>query len=98
MGVEIEKVETNAMLHLALTQIMQTQRPLPVWRQIVRHAFREEDVSGIAAIHYPARHVDSGAGNIGPPTHISHLAHRSAVNSHADRNLRVLFERFGNLE
>ena len=37
---------------------------------------------GIAAIHYPLRHVDAGSGDVRAPAHIGHFAHRTAVNSH----------------
>ena len=42
----------------------------------------EENVPGIAAIHHPLRHVDPSAGDISPPTHVGHVAHRAAVNAH----------------
>ena len=33
--------------------------------QIFGHMFGKQDVPGIAAIHHPLRHVDSGAGDVG---------------------------------
>ena len=73
-------------------------RPLPVLHQIIRDVLGEKNVPGVAAIHHPLRHVDAGPGDIGPPAHVSHLAHRPAVNAHAHRKFRMLLQRFGNLE
>ena len=39
------------------------------------------------------RHVDSGAGEIGPIIHIDHSADRPAVNAHAKLQARMLLER-----
>ena len=91
-------MEPDAVLDLAITQVAQTRRPLPVLHQIIRHVLREENVPGVAAIHHPLRHVDAGAGDVGAPAHIGHLAHRSAVNPHPHRKFRMLLQRFGNLE
>ena len=91
-------MEPDAGLDFAISQVMQTRGPLPVLHQIIRHVLREENVSGVAAIHHPLRHVDAGPGNVGAPTHVGHLAHRSAVNAHAHGKFRVLPERFGNLQ
>ena len=86
------------MLDLAFAQITQPRRPLPVLHQIIRHMLGEENVPGVAAIHHPLRHVDSGPGKIDAPSHVGHFAHGPAVNAHPDRNFRVLAERLGDLE
>ncbi len=86
------------MLDLALTQVAQPRGPLPGMDQVIGHVLGEENVSGIAAIHHPLRHVDAGPGDVGAPAHVGHLAHRSAVDAHPHRKFRVLLERFGNLE
>ena len=66
--------------------------------QIFRHTVGEEDVTRIAAIHHPLRHVDPGPSNVAAPAHIGHFAHRPAMNAHPHRNFRVLPERLGDLE
>ena len=60
LGVEIDQMKPDAVLNLALTQVTQTRRPLPVLHQIIRYVLREENVPGVAAIHHPLRHVDAG--------------------------------------
>src|SRR5437868_2251233 len=91
-------MQTHAVLHLAFAEIAQTRRPLPVLDQIIRHVLRHEDVPGVAAIHYPLRHVDPGAGDVSPPAHILHLTHRSAVNAHTHWEFRMALLCFSNLE
>jgi hypothetical protein len=91
-------MKPNAVLDLTLTEVAQPRRPLSGMHQVIRHVLGEKNVSGVAAIHHPLRHVDAGSGKIGPPAHVGHLAHRSAVNAHAHGKFRVLLKRFGNLE
>ena len=98
LGVKINQMKPDAVLYVALTQVTQTRRPLPILHQVIRNVLGEENVPGVAAIHDPLRHVDSGSGDIGASAHVSHFAHRSAVNAHPHRKFRVLEERFGNLE
>ena len=42
----------------------------------------KKNVPGIAAIHYPLRHVDAGTRDIIPAIHVGHVAHRAAVHTH----------------
>ncbi len=86
------------MFDRALTELLQTGRPLPILREIVRHALRKKDVTRIAAIHHPLRQVNACPGDIAAPVHIGHFAHRAAMNPHPHLNLRVLLERFPDLE
>ncbi len=98
LGVEIDQMEPDTVLDLALTEVAQPRRPLPRMDQIIRHMLGEKNVAGVAAIHHPLRHVDAGPGDVGASAHVGHLAHRSAVNAHPHRKFGVLLERFGNLE
>ena len=66
--------------------------------QIIRHMLGEKNVPGITAIHHPLRHVDASPGDVRVPVHVGDLIHRSAVNAHAHRKLRMFLKRFGNLE
>ena len=43
------------------------------------------------------RHVDPGTGEIGAVVYIANRIDRSAVNSHAQSNLRMLFQAGGEL-
>ena len=38
-------------------------------------------MAGVAAIHHPLRHVDSGACEVGPFVYIDHAANWTAVDS-----------------
>jgi hypothetical protein len=98
LGVKIDQVEADAMLNLALTQIAQTGCPLPGMHQIIRYVLGEENVSGVAAIHHPLRHVDPRSGQIGAPAYVGHFVHRPAVNAHPHGKFRMLLKGFGNLE
>ncbi len=66
--------------------------------QIFRHMFGEQNVTRIATIHHPLRHVDPGAGDVRAPAHIGHFAHRPAVNSHSNGKIRMRLERLRNLD
>ncbi|HEX4667237.1 MAG TPA: hypothetical protein VH207_11605 [Chthoniobacterales bacterium] len=88
----------NPVFDLALTQVMQSRTPLAILAEITCHPFGHKDVAGIAAIHHALGHVYTRARDVRAPAHVRDLAHRSAVNAHAHRQLRVLLERFGNLE
>ena len=60
-------MKPNAVLHLALSEVTQTWRPLPVLHQIIGHVLGEENMAGITAIHDSLRHVDAGAGQLVRP-------------------------------
>ena len=70
------------MLHFARTQIMQNGRHCRILPDLPRRV-GEKDVPGVAAIHHPLRHVDSGPREVGPLVYVGHSAHRSAVDSHS---------------
>src|SRR5438046_6855368 len=91
-------MEPDPVLDLALTEVAQPRRPLPGMDQIIRYMLGEKNVAGVAAIHYPLRHVDAGPGDVGAPAHVGHLAHRSAVNAHPHGKLRMFLKRLRNLE
>ena len=56
---------------------------MAVLSEVVRHMFGQENMSGIAAIHYPLRHVDSGSSYVGAVIYIGDLIDRATVNAHA---------------
>ena len=57
--VEIKQVQAQAVLHLALAQIVQVRLPVAVLGQIFRHMRRQKNMPGIAAIQHPLGNVDS---------------------------------------
>src|SRR5438094_9444199 len=58
LSVEIDQMEPDTVLDLALTEVAQPRRPLARMDQIIRHMLGEENVAGVATIHHPLRHVD----------------------------------------
>ena len=95
--VEINDRNNHAMLYFALTEVVQVRLPMPVLRQIFRHAFREKNVPGVTAIHDALGHVDASPGDVGPVVHIGHPTHRSAMNAHPHFEFRMTPQRLAGL-
>jgi hypothetical protein len=55
-------------------------------------------VSGISAGHDPLRHVQASTGEIGATIHVSHAAHRTAMNAHAQLQARMVLARAADLD
>ena len=85
------------MLHFANAEVVQERSPLLVFFEILGDMLREENVSGIPAIHHPLRRVKTSTGKIWTIIHVHHSAHWSAVNSHAQLEMRMLLERAADL-
>src|SRR5438093_4927424 len=66
--------------------------------QILRHVLGNEDVAGITTIHHPLRDVDSSSRNIGTTTYVYHAANRSAMDPHAQLQLRVFTRGIANFQ
>ena len=86
------------MLNFAFTEIGQVRSPLRILLEVVRDAFGEKDVTGIAAIHHALGHVNPGAGHNRALIHVFHGTDRAAMNSHAHAQLRVIRQGFTDLE
>ena len=71
---------------------MQDRPPTVVLFQVFGHMFGDEDVAGIAAIHYPLRHVNPGARDIFSLVRIDHFVNRAAVNAHSQSDPRMFFQ------
>ena len=63
--VEINDSERCAVFYFANSQIVQERPPAPILFEIVGDAFGQQNVSGIATIHYALGDVDTGAGDVG---------------------------------
>jgi hypothetical protein len=50
-------------------------------------------VSGIGAVHYSLRHVNSRAGHVRPPVYVYQPTHWPAVDAHSDLQARMSLER-----
>ena len=96
--VKIHNCHARSMFHFAFAQIMEERSPMFVFSQIVGDAFGEKNVSSVAAIHHPLRHVDSGTGEIGMTVDIDHAADWAAVHSHSKLYLPLFFERATDFE
>src|SRR2546430_523932 len=59
--------------------------PTALLCEIVSHAFTDENMSGISAIHHSLCDVDAYAGNVFALVCILHLMDRAAVDSHSHR-------------
>ena len=68
-----------------------------VFFEVFSDMFREQDVSGVAAIHHPLRDVDSSAREIGPFGYIDHAANWSAMDSHPNLQARMFLQRAADL-
>src|SRR4051812_3477377 len=78
------------MFYFELAEVVQARPPSAVLFEIFSDAPRQENVSGVAAIHHALREVYSSAGQIGASINIANLVHGSAVNSHSNPKRGVL--------
>ena len=81
--VEINKIKPQPVLYFPLPEVVQVRLPVAVLSEVVRHMLGQENMSGVAAIHYPLSHVDSGSSYIGAVIHIGDLIDRATVNAHS---------------
>src|SRR5436190_2108063 len=80
------------MLHFAFAEIMQERPPMFVSFEIFGDVSGEEDVAGVAAVHHPLRHIQTGTGQVRLAVYIDHAADWAAVHSHPKSYSRVFFE------
>src|SRR5438876_10501727 len=78
------------MLYLNAPKVVQIRFPFAILREIIPNSFREKNMSGIAAIHHPLRHIDAYSSNVALIIYIGDLIYRAAVNSHPQLQLGVL--------
>jgi hypothetical protein len=78
--------------HLALAKVVQVRLPLPVLPQVFSDALREKNVTGVAAIHYSLRYVDSAPSDIRTVVHIGNGTDWTAMNTHAHPKVRTAFQ------
>ena len=78
------------MFYFAFAEIVQVAAPPRIMFQVIRHVFGEKNVTGIAAIHHPLRHVDASAGDIGLFVQVGDFVDWTAMNSHSDSKLGMI--------
>src|SRR6266403_2893814 len=89
-GKKVNYRDTYAVLHFIFAEVVEMRSPMAQLLQIFRDALGQENVAGIAAIHYSLRHVDPLAGYVHVPTHVNDPADRPAMNAHPQLQTRVL--------
>ncbi len=77
------------MFHFVFAEIAQVRLPLPILDEIFGDMLREQNVSRIATIHDPFRHVNSRTGDVRLLVHIRHAADRATVDPHPELELRM---------
>ena len=78
------------MLYFNLSQIMQTRLPVTVLSQILRNPLGKKNVPGVCAIHDSLGDVHSRASDIRPVIDVPNRVHRTAMNPHAQVNMRMI--------
>ena len=86
------------MFHFGFAEIMQMRAPARIIFQIIRHAFRKQNVTGIAAIHDALRDINSRARDVRAVVHIRGLAHGTAMNSHSHFDFWICSQRRADLQ
>ena len=77
---------------------MQQWPPFRILLEIVRHPFRHQNVTRVAAIHHALRDVDARAGNVPLLAQVGNSFHRPAVNPHPHPQLGILLQFARDLE
>jgi hypothetical protein len=83
---------------LGVTKVVQMPLPVAELFQVFRHVLREQDVTGIATIHYPLGNINSGAGNVGPTAYIHDAADRATMHTHAQFEFGMFLQRAADFE
>ena len=81
------------MFYFTLAKFMQVWLPVRVFLQIFSHVFRQQNVSGVAAVHDPLRDIDAGASHVRFSGCIDDSADWSAVYAHSQLKFRMFLER-----
>ena len=59
IAVKVSRPTSHAVFHFASAKVMQERSPLLVFFEIFSHVLGKQNVSGVATIHHPLRHVDA---------------------------------------
>ncbi len=92
LRVEIDQRNDFAVFDLAFANLMQIRPPASVMLEIVCHAPREKNMSGISAIHHSLRDVNARTRDVRLVVQVGNFIYRAAVNSHADVKLWLFLE------
>src|SRR6266496_5494512 len=72
---------------------MQMRPPAPVMLQIFGDMLREQNMSGITALHHAPRHVNAGPSHIRALVYVDNPANWSAMYAHPQPQFWMFFER-----
>ena len=86
---KIHNPNPHSVLQFDFTKVVQQRLPNPILGEIVRDAFRDQNMTGIAAIHHALRNIDSDTGDVRLVVYIFQLIDWSAVHTHAQANMRM---------
>jgi len=86
------------MLYLNSPKVVQIRFPFVILPEIIGYSPRKKNVSGVAAIHHPLRHVNAYSSNVTLIIYIGDLIHGAAVNPHPQLQLWVLTQLAANLQ
>ena len=78
------------MFHFARAQVVQELPPPRVLLKVLSDPLGHQDVTRVPAIHHALRDINAGAGDIDLFVYIRDFLDRSAVNTHAHPELRVV--------
>src|SRR5439155_12178450 len=90
LRVEIDQRNDFAVFDVAFADLMQIRPPASVMLEIVCHASREKNMSGIAAIHDSLRDVNSSTGYVRLFVQIGDRIDRPAMDSHSYAKFRMI--------
>ena len=84
--------DANAMFDFTLAKVMQVRLPVRVFLEIFSDVLREQNVSGIAAVHDPRCHIDAGSSHVRFSGCVDDPADRSTVYAHSQLKFRMLLQ------
>src|SRR5204862_290711 len=88
-SVKIHHRDANAMFYFTLAKFMQMRLPVRVFLQICSYALRQQNVSGIAAVHDTLRDIDAGASHVRFSGCIDDPTNRSTMYAHSQLKFRM---------
>ena len=90
LSVQIHQRDANAMFYFTLAKFMQVRLPVRVFLEIFSDVLREQNVSGIAAVHDPLCDIDAGASHVRFSGCVDDPTDRSTVYAHSQLKFRML--------
>src|SRR5437867_10098313 len=80
------------MFYFTLAKFMQVRLPVRVLLEIFSDVLRQQNVSGIAAVHDPLCHIDASASHVRFSSCVDNPTDWSTVYAHSQLKFRMLLE------